>query len=62
MFCGFKSSRPDGLLLFTQLEEMSHSHSGDHFHVNHPETNWRSCVEHAEKLGLGTRAYQLIKI
>ena len=46
----------------TQLEEMSHSHSGDHFHVNHPETNWRSCVEHAEKLGLGTQAYELITV
>ena len=46
----------------TQLEEMSHSHTGDHFHVNHPETNWRSCVEHAEKLGLGTQAYELVTI
>ena len=35
---------------------------GDHFHVNHPETNWRSCVEHAEKLGLGTQAYTLVEV
>ena len=46
----------------TQLEEMSHSHTGDHFHVNHPDTNWRSCVEHAEKLGLGTQSYELITV
>ena len=46
----------------TRLEEMSHHHHGDHFHVNHPETNWRSCVEHAEKLGIGQQAYELITV
>ena len=35
---------------------------GDHFHRVHPDTNWRVCVEHAEKLGLGSREYELIKI
>jgi len=30
--------------------------------ANHPDTNWKSCVEHAEKLGLGKRDYELIKI
>jgi len=34
----------------------------DHFHRVHPETSWMSCLEHAEKLGLGTREYELIKI
>jgi uncharacterized Fe-S center protein len=34
----------------------------DHFHRMHPETCWMSCLEHAEKLGLGTREYELIKI
>ena len=28
----------------------------------HPDTDWASCLEHAEKLGLGTRAYELVKI
>ena len=28
----------------------------------HPETNWRACVEHAEKLGLGTQQYELVRI
>ena len=28
----------------------------------HPDTEWRACLEHAEKLGLGTREYELIKI
>lgn len=34
----------------------------DHFHHNHPETNWRSCVEHAEKLGMGTQQYTLVEV
>lgn len=34
----------------------------DHFHAAHPDTNWQSALEHAEKLGLGTREYDLIKI
>jgi uncharacterized Fe-S center protein len=45
----------------TALDEGT-DHSGDHFHRIHPDTNWRSCLEHAEKLGLGTREYELIKI
>lgn len=34
----------------------------DHFHRIHPDTCWMSCLEHAEKLGIGTREYELIKI
>ncbi len=36
--------------------------TGDHFTSIHPETNWKSCLEHAEKLGIGTREYQLITV
>lgn len=35
---------------------------GDLFKAAHPDTDWQSCLEHAEKLGLGTRSYELIKI
>ncbi len=35
---------------------------GDHFRLNHPDTNWRTCVEHAEKIGIGQKAYELIPI
>ena len=38
------------------------AHDHDHFHRIHPETDWMSCLEHAEKIGIGTRAYELIKI
>ena len=34
----------------------------DHFQRLHPDTNWRSCLEHGEKIGLGTREYELVKI
>ena len=37
-------------------------HDQDLFHCIHPDTDWMSCLEHAEKLGLGTREYELIKI
>ncbi|MDD5858089.1 MAG: DUF362 domain-containing protein [bacterium] len=35
---------------------------GDVFKRAHPNTDWAVCLEHAEKLGLGTRAYELVKI
>lgn len=34
----------------------------DHFHAIFPTTNWRSCIEHAEKIGLGTHEYELIEV
>ncbi|MBO7343169.1 MAG: DUF362 domain-containing protein [Alistipes sp.] len=37
-----------------------HDHH-DHFKNSTPESEWRSCLEHAEKIGLGTRQYELIK-
>ena len=37
-------------------------HDHDYFHRIHPDTDWMSCLEHAEKLGLGTREYELVKI
>lgn len=43
------------------LGEHQH-HKGDHFHKVSPETNWMSAIEHAEKLGLGTREYELITV
>lgn len=37
-----------------------HDHH-DHFINSAPDTEWRSCLEHAEKIGIGTRAYELVK-
>ncbi|MCR4605720.1 MAG: DUF362 domain-containing protein [Eubacterium sp.] len=40
-------------------EEAAHH---DHFHMTHPDTEWESCLEHAEKIGLGSREYELVRI
>ncbi|EFK05800.1 4Fe-4S binding domain protein [delta proteobacterium NaphS2] len=34
----------------------------DHFTNSRPESEWRTCLAHAEKIGLGTREYELIRI
>lgn len=34
----------------------------DHFNMTHPDTNWRSMIEHAEQIGLGTSRYELIEV
>ena len=34
----------------------------DHFKNSTPESEWRVCLEHAEKIGLGTRKYDLIEL
>ena len=39
-----------------------HVEEKDHFHINHPDTNWESQIEHGEKIGLGTANYELIKM
>lgn len=49
------------------LDEHVHEHTEenghhDHFHMNHPETNWKSCIEHAKKIGIGTDEYELIVV
>lgn len=40
-----------------------HHHVGeDKFRMVHPDTNWEAGVEHGEKIGLGRREYELIKV
>lgn len=45
----------------SQLDRMPKM-TNDHFVNSAPETNWRSCVEHAEKIGIGSQEYELIEI
>ncbi|QDW74954.1 DUF362 domain-containing protein [Lachnospiraceae bacterium KGMB03038] len=45
----------------SQLDEMPHVHH-DHFIDSAPTTDWRVCLEHAEKIGLGTQDYELVRI
>jgi uncharacterized Fe-S center protein len=41
------------------LSRMPQEHH-DHFTNAHPDTNWTSCIEHAVKIGLGSKDYELI--
>ena len=34
----------------------------DHFTNSSPESEWRSCLAHAEKIGLGSRQYELVRL
>ncbi|MDL2248903.1 hypothetical protein LJB89_04340 [Tyzzerella sp. OttesenSCG-928-J15] len=46
----------------SKLSETNHNHSDDHFNIIHPDTDWHACVEHAEKTGIGSVAYELVEI
>ena len=37
-------------------------HDHDHFTVISPNTDWRVCLEHCEKIGVGSREYELIEV
>lgn len=53
------------LLTDNELHD-SHSHEDlqghDKFHLLHPDTDWQAGLEHAEKIGIGTRSYELVKV
>ena len=42
-------------------KEDFHDHH-DHFTNSTPESEWKTCLSHAEKIGLGSRDYELITI
>ena len=49
--------------------KMEHNHehlegeqARDPFCITHPDTDWRACIAHAEKIGLGTSEYELIEV
>ena len=46
--------------LLGEMTEEEHHH--DHFHTIFPETNWESSIEHAVKIGLGQKEYELITV
>ena len=45
----------------SRLGEQPHTHH-DHFTDTHPDTNWKSAIEHGVKIGLGTDQYELITV
>jgi uncharacterized Fe-S center protein len=40
----------------------SNTANNDHFTVIHPTTDWREQLSHAEKIGLGTKKYELVTV
>ncbi|MBC5688569.1 DUF362 domain-containing protein [Mediterraneibacter sp. NSJ-55] len=59
--CNAQSPMPGSL-----LDEHLHDHSlcdhHDHFTNTTPESEWQTCLAHAQKIGLGSREYELIQI
>ena len=51
-----------GSLLDDNLHACGAADHHDHFTNTSPETNWRSCMEHGEQIGLGRRAYELVTL
>ncbi len=48
--------------LADHLNKPGWHHHHDPFRDVHPNTSWRECLAHAEKIGLGTREYELVRI
>ena len=43
------------------LGSVEHNHK-DHFKAMHPDSEWEAGLVHGEKLGIGTRQYELITV
>ena len=59
--CNAQQPMPGSLLDDHIHDEHFHDHH-DHFTNTTPVTDWKVCLEHAEKIGLGSREYELIKV
>ncbi|BBB92497.1 MAG TPA: DUF362 domain-containing protein [Methylomusa anaerophila] len=57
-----KSAPLPGSHLADNIANPSFVDHHDHFTNSAPESEWRTCLEHAEKIGLGTRDYELIVV
>ena len=51
-----------GSQLYNNLHTPGFVDHHDHFKNSNPEIEWRACLEQAEKIGLGNRDYDLIKM
>ncbi|WP_319582817.1 DUF362 domain-containing protein [uncultured Pseudodesulfovibrio sp.] len=51
-----------GSQLAENLSQIGFVDHHDHFTNSRPESEWKTCLEHAEKIGLGTREYELIVV
>ena len=46
--------------LSDHLAEKGWENHQDHFLDSNPRVDWKTTLEHAEKIGLGTRDYELV--
>jgi len=51
-----------GSLLDNNMQSKDFEDHHDHFKNTTPQSEWKSCLEHAEKIGVGTRKYEIIKV
>ncbi len=59
--CLATSPMPGSQLAEHLADPHFHDHH-DHFKNSTPESEWKSCLEHAAKIGLGNREYELIEM
>ncbi|MDD6151479.1 MAG: DUF362 domain-containing protein [Bacteroidales bacterium] len=52
----------EGSALWEAVHQEGFVPTGNHFNDLHPESDWKSCFEQAEKIGLGSRDYELIEV
>ena len=51
-----------GSLLDERMHEKDFCDHHDHFVNTTPQSEWETCLAHAEKIGLGSREYELIEV
>ena len=59
--CGKQSPIP-GSHLDEQMHREGFCDKHDHFINSMPDTDWRVCLDHCEKIGIGTRSYELVEV
>lgn len=55
-----KATPLPGSQLYDNMNKPGFIDHHDHFTNSRPESEWQTCLGHAEKIGLGTREYELI--
>lgn len=56
-----KTAKPlPGSQLYENMHKSDFVDLNDHFRNSRPESEWQTCLEHAETIELGSRKYELI--
>jgi uncharacterized Fe-S center protein len=57
-----KATPLPGSQLYANMMKPGFVDHHDHFTNSAPESEWQTCLEHAQKIGLGSRTYELITV